>query len=49
MSEIVVVELLSESPVDSEKNESEIQLKVQALQYQVSTPLDNRLYWSLET
>ena len=34
-SEIVAVELLDESPVDSGKNESEIHLKVQALQYQV--------------
>ena len=33
MSEIVAVELLGESPVDSEKNNSESMLKQQALQY----------------
>ena len=46
VSEFVEFELLSESLVESEKNESESHLKVQALQYQVSSVLDNRLYSS---
>ena len=49
VSEFVEFELLSESSVESEKNESESHLKVQALQYQVSSVLDNRLYSSWET
>ena len=43
MPEIIAVELLGESPVDSEKNESESMLKQQALQYQALLLDDSRL------